>query len=183
MIERYKNWHFKNTALLILSLILLFLFSEAPFLINTISKIGSLGYVSSFLAGIFFVSIFTVTPASIILFDLASRLNPFLVAVFAGAGAVLGDYIIFRFFQDKVFEELKPLFAKVSLTQILKKTFKTPYFSWVIPLTGAFIIASPFPDEVGICMMGFSNIKRWQFILVTFLLNTVGILVVVTLAN
>lgn len=181
--EKYKNWHFKNTFFLILTLVTLLVLSETPFLINAVAKIGNYGYISAFFSGLFFVSIFTVAPASIVLFDLASKLNPILVAVIAGCGAVIGDLLIFNFFKDKVFDELKALFSKFSIKELFKKTFKTPYFSWLLPLIGAFIIASPFPDEIGIGMMGLCNIKRWQFILVTFALNTIGILIVVTIAK
>lgn len=181
--EKYKNWQLKNTAFLIISLVLLFLFSGTPFLLEIINRIGNFGYLSAFFAGIFFVSIFTVAPASVILFDLANKLNPFLIAVIAGGGAVLGDYLIFRFFQDRVFAELKTLFAGRATVGMLAKIFKTPYFSWLIPLLGAIIIASPLPDEVGLCMMGLSSIKKWQFIIVTFMLNAIGILLVVTLAS
>lgn len=181
--ERYKNWQFKNTALLILVLIILIFLSKTPFLIDAVNKIGSFGYLSSFVSGAFFVSIYTVAPATIILYDLAEKLNPLLVAVTAGTGAVVGDYMIFRFLKDRVFKELAPLFSKFTLTGLLAKTFKTPYFAWTLPLIGAFIIASPLPDEVGVSILGLSKIKKWQFVLVTFLLNSVGILIVITIAR
>ena len=66
--------------------------------------------------GIFFVSTFTVVPAMYVLYVLADKFNPFEVAVFAGLGALLGDYLIFRFLKDKIFEELKPLMERYSIT-------------------------------------------------------------------
>ena len=48
---------------------------------------------------------------------------------------------------------------------------------------GAIIIASPFPDEVGISLMGISQLKNWQFLVISFLLNSLGILFVVTIAK
>ncbi len=181
--ERYKNWQYKNTALLITVLIILIFLSKTPFLVNAINKIGGFGYLSSFVSGAFFVSIYTVAPATIILYDLAEKLNPFLVAVTAGAGAVIGDYMIFKYLKGTVFKELSPLFSRITLPTLFTKTFKTPYFAWTLPILGALIVASPLPDEAGICMMGLSKIKKWQFILVTFLLNSVGILIVITVAK
>lgn len=179
---RWKHWNYKNTGFLILSLIIFFLFTESPVVKNIISLINGFGYIGAFITGILFVSIFTVAPASVILFFLAENLNPLLVAVCAGAGAVLGDYLIFRFLRDRVFDELKPLFLNNG-GNLLVKLFKTPYFAWFLPLFGAFIIASPFPDELGIGLLGASKLKNWQFLLLTFLLNTIGIFVVIIAAH
>ena len=142
-----KHWRYKNTALLLISMILFFYFLENPEIQNFIKLIGSLGYFGSFVSGIFFVSIFTVAPASAIIFEASKTLDSILVAITAGAGAVIGDYLIFRFLKDRVFEELAPLVKKNGSTFIVK-LFSSPFFSWLIPIFGAFIIASPFPDYI-----------------------------------
>lgn len=180
--SRWRDWPYKNTSFLVLSLILFFFFAEHPAVHYTINLIGGFGYIGAFITGILFVSIFTVAPAAVLLFFLADHLNPLLVAVFAGLGAVLGDYLIFRFLRDKVFDELVPLFIK-SGGQSLINLFKTPYFGWLLPFVGAFIIASPLPDEVGIGLLGASKLKSWQFLILSFLLNSVGIFVVIIAAR
>ena|SRR3989338_1443355 len=180
--SRWQHWHYKNTVLLVLSLALFFFFADHPIVKNTISLINGFGYFGAFISGILFVSIFTVAPAAVVLFFLAETLNPLLVAVFAGVGAVLGDYLIFRFLRDRVFDELKPLYLNHG-GNFLIKLFKTPYFAWFLPIFGAFIIASPFPDEIGIGLLGASKLKSWQFLLLTFLLNTVGIFIVIIAAR
>lgn len=180
--SKWKNWQYKNTTLLILSIILFVYFLDSEFIQFFIKSVGNLGYIGSFISGIFFVSVFTVAPASAIIFDMAKTLNPYLVALFAGIGAVLGDYIILRILKDRVFEELLPLFKKVH-GSFLATVFASPFFAWLIPLIGAIIIASPLPDEIGISLMGLSKIKNWQFILVTFLLNSIGIFIIISLAR
>jgi uncharacterized membrane protein YdjX (TVP38/TMEM64 family) len=45
---------------------------------------------------------------------------------------------------------------------------------------GAIIIASPLPDEMGVGLMGISKLKTSQFILLSFVLNAIGIFIVVT---
>ncbi|MBU2595883.1 hypothetical protein KJ713_03580 [Patescibacteria group bacterium] len=180
--QRWKTWPYKNTALLILSLIIFIYFADSDWLRSIINKIGSLGYFGAFFTGILFVSTFTVAPAVVILFDLADILNPLGIAVLAGAGAVIGDYFIFRFLKDRIFVELSPLFEKIGGSWI-KKLFFSPYFVWLIPFAGAFIIMSPLPDEMGVGIIGLSKIKNWQFILVSFLLNAVGIFLVITIAR
>jgi hypothetical protein len=178
----WRRWPYRNTAFLILSIVAFFYFADTSFIQNIIHKLGELGYLGAFISGVFFVFTFTVAPAAVIIFRLADVLNPVLVALFAGAGAVFGDYIIFKYFRDKVFEELKPIFAKITGPTI-KKIFLTPYFAWLLPLAGIFIIGSPLPDEVGVGLIGASKMKGWQFLFISFLLNVAGILIVVTLAR
>lgn len=180
--KNWKNWPYKNTALLLVSLVVFYLIADTKFANNAINKVGNFGYFDALITGIFFVSIFTVAPAVAVLYHLAQILNPWGIAIMAGLGAMIGDYIIFRFIRDRIFDELKPLFNKFG-GALIKKLFFTPYFSWLLPILGAAVIASPIPDEVGVSMMGASKIKGWQFILITFALNAIGIFLIVTLAR
>ena len=107
--------------------------------------------------------------------------TPFVERIITTMGS-LGYFIIFRFFKDHVFEELRPIFSKLGNHPLLR-ILSTPYFAWVLPVLGAFIIASPFPDEVGIGLMGISRMKSWQFLILAFVLNSTGIFFIVTLAR
>jgi len=180
--ERYRHWKFRNTFLFIASLVVFFYFADTPLIKNLITSIGNLGYLGAFLTGIFFVSTFTVAPASVVLFHLAKEFPPIEIAIFAGLGAVLGDYIIFRFLKDRVFEEIKPLFMKMG-GQRLSHLLATPYFAWLAPVFGAIIIASPLPDEIGITLLGITKLKNWQFLTLSLVLNILGILVIILLAQ
>jgi len=179
LFAKYKNWKYKNTVLLAASLFVFFYFLNSDFIKNLIVNVGSLGYLGAFIAGIFFVSTFSVAPSLVVLYYLATQHNPWEVALLAGLGAVVGDYLIFRFFKDAVFAELKPhfLFFKPSFERI----FASPYFFWLVPFVGAVIIASPLPDELGLSLMGLSKIKNWQFLLLSFFLNSIGIFILVSL--
>lgn len=177
----WHNWHYKNTTLLVVSLVIFFYLAKTPAVDSLIREAGTMGYIGAFVAGIFFVSTFTVAPAAVVLYHLAEQLHPVEVAILAGIGAMVGDYIIFRLMQDKIFKELRPLFRKFGRPYLT--IFKSPHFAWLLPFFGAFIIASPFPDEVGVGMMGLSKIKRWQFFGLALVLNTVGIFIAVSAAR
>ncbi len=181
--RRWKSWKYKNTFLLLAGVSLFIYFIESPIVQYFILQIGLLGYLGAFITGILFVSIFTVVPASAILFELTnSPLNPSFIALAAAIGAVVGDLLVLRFLKDRVFEELAPLF-RVKKRSLIKKIFASPYFAWIVPILGAAIIAVPtMPDEMGITLMGLSKIKTWQFLLVTFMLNLIGIFLVINLA-
>lgn len=181
-IKKYRNWQYKNTFIFVLSLVLLIIFIDSPIIRNTVNIIGNFGYIGAFITGIFFTSVFTIAPATVVLYDLADKLNPYEVAVLAGLGGVLGDYLILRVLKDSLFEELQPLLNKAESLKKIGIFFKTPYFSWIIPIFGAILVASPVPDEVGIAMLGLSKVKTWQFILITFVLDALGIFIIVSLA-
>lgn len=181
-IEYYRKWQYRNTGLLILSLAVFFYFSSSDWLQVLINHIGNYGYIGAFIAGAFFVSTFTVAPAAAVLFNLAEKLNPLEVALLAGLGGMIGDYIIFRFFKDRIFEELAPLFKQFG-GSYLRNVFKTPYFAWMTPFIGAILVASPIPDEVGIGLLGVSKLKDWQFLFLVFLLDVAGVFIIVTVAQ
>ncbi len=182
MFQRYQNWKYKNTSFLIFSLIVFFYFADSEVVQNFITVLGSMGYFGAFITGIFFVSTFTVAPAAVVLFHLANHLNAFEVAILAGLGAVVGDYVIFRFFKDRVFAELKPLFDRLTGSRV-SELIRTPYFAWLLPVIGATIIASPLPDELGVGILGIAKMKPWKFVILSFFLNAVGIFIIVTLAK
>ncbi len=182
ILKTYKSWRFKNTLLLVISLVAVFLFANTTTGKIIIDNIAHLGYIGSFVAGIFFVSTFTVAPAGIVLYNMASIHHPVIISLCAGLGGVMGDYLIFRFLKDNVFQELIPVFKKIGGTHLIR-IMSTPYFAWLAPVIGAIIIASPFPDEIGVGLMGISKLKNWQFLIISLILNTLGIFTVITLAR
>lgn len=182
LVSQYRSWPYKNTSFLLLSLLVFWFVAGSPWVDRLIGRVGELGYLGAAISGMLFVSVFTVAPAAAFLAQLADSLHPVEVALFAGLGAVLGDYLIFRFLRDQVFDEIKPLMLKFGGSYVTT-LFRTPYFAWLMPVVGAIIVASPFPDEVGLGLMSASRLKNWQFLVVTFVLNAAGILVVVSLAR
>ncbi|MFZ1812158.1 MAG: hypothetical protein WAU02_01365 [Candidatus Saccharimonadales bacterium] len=181
-LHRHRRWPFTNTLLLVLSIVLCIELAQSPLLDVALHHIGRLGYVGAVIVGVFMASTFTVAPAMIVLFHIAAILNPLGVAVLAGAGAMIGDVVLFRLLRDGIFEEWEPIVARLT-TPHMKKLFKTPYFGSLLPVLGALIIASPLPDELGIGLLGASHIKQWQFVIITFVLNAAGIFAIIWVAQ
>jgi hypothetical protein len=146
------------------------------------ASFNELGVWGSFLAGTFFTSMFTTAPAIVVLAEL-SQSNPLMVvAIFGGFGAALGDYLIFRFVRDRVAEDTAFLLSHSKFTR-LPKIFKTRLSRFMVPLVGALIIASPLPDELGLALLGMSKMNDRRFLLLSFLLNAGGILIIGLVAN
>lgn len=186
ILKQIKKWRFKNLAFFILAMGVAIFLVDTPFLLDFIDGIGNFGYIGAFIAGAFIVSIFTVGPAMVVLFDLAIELNPVLVAIIGGFGGALGDFIIYKYLKDGVFNEMGRFFKKRKKTRFsrfISRIFKSKILVWMLPVIGAIAIISPFSDEVGLGLMGLSNIKKWQFVILTFVLDTIGILLITTLAR
>ena len=139
-------------------------------------------FIGSFIAGILFVSVFTVAPATVALGEIARVNSLIITAVIGGLGALAGDLIIFRFVRGRISQDFSYL-VKISKSERLVLIFKLKLFKWLIPFIGALIVASPLPDEIGLAMLGLSRMKTSVFILSSFLLNSIGILIIGLIAK
>lgn len=129
----------------------------------------------SFIAGVFFTSIFTVAPAAVTLGEIAQANSVLLTALFGALGAVAGDLIIFRFVRDRFSLHLAELMKAEGPGKRFMTLFRLKSFRWLTFLAGGFIIASPLPDELGIALLGFSKLKTSLFIPLSFVFNFLGI--------
>ena len=177
--NHWRSWKYKNLTIFFLSLITALLLSRYEAFHNFLLNLGELGYIGAFLAGILFVSTFTVATGAVILLILAERLSPIEIGIIAGLGAVVGDFTIFRFIKDNLVAEVTPIYNGLGGSHVTKM-LHTKYFSWTLPVVGAIIIASPFPDEIGVSLMGIAKMKTYQFIILSFILNAIGIFLVVS---
>lgn len=167
------HWKHKNLIFFLLGLAVAYLLSQNQWFHDFFVGLGNYGYLSAILAGTLFVSTFTIAIGALILVTLAKTLSPIELILFAGIGAVLGDLVIFQFVKDEVAKEIAPIYDQITGNH-LKKLFHTKYFGWTLPVIGAFIIISPLPDELGISLMGVSQMKTFKFLLISLASHTVG---------
>lgn len=145
---------------------------------NILTSTLELEFVGSFIAGLFFTSIFTTAPAIVTLGEMA-RINSIVpVAIFGALGAVVGDLIIFRFVRDKFSEHVFELVSHRSMWKRMKTLFRLKLFRCASFFVGGLIIASPLPDELGISLLGFSKIKTSWFVPLSFVFNFIGIVLI-----
>ena len=136
----------------------------------------------SFVVGIFFTSAFTLAPAAIFLAGLSQSISPWAVALFGALGAMCGDLILFLFIRDRLARDIKALFPKSAVRRFLN-SFHLGFWKWLAPILGALIIASPLPDEFGVSLLGLSRTRTSMFLLVSFVMNFLGILLVAAVAS
>ena len=176
------GWQFTNTILMLVGLVVFLILAGTPFMSQLIADAGHWGVPGAFLTGFFFVSTFTVAPATLVLVSLTHILDPLSLAIAASAGAILGDYLIFRFVRTRLVDEWAPIFNKVADTRV-GRLFASPFFLWLMPVLGASIIISPLPDEFGVGMLGASRLESKKMLALISVLNTIGVFLVVYIAH
>lgn len=175
-----NKWKYKNLTIVFFSVVLAVILSRIEVFHSLLLHLGGFGYIGAFIAGMFFVSTFTVATSALILLILAEALSPLEIGLIAGLGAVVGDLLIFRLVKDNLAREIEDIYNHIDRKKHLKKVFHSKYFSWTLPVVGAVMIASPLPDEMGISLMGLSKISTSKFILLSYVLNSIGIFLVVS---
>ncbi len=177
-----KNNLIKDLGIIFLSIILAVILVKTGILKTFLISAREWEIVGSFFAGMFFVSMFTVAPAGVILVEIAQSNSVFLTAIFGGLGALVGDLIIFRFIKDRLSGDFNYLINRVGVERF-KHVFRFRFLKHLMSFFGALIVASPLPDELGLAMMGLSKMKSSLFIPVSFLLNFSGIFIIGSIAK
>jgi uncharacterized membrane protein YdjX (TVP38/TMEM64 family) len=184
MDPKLKRHLVKDGIIIVASLVAAYAVMQSS-LVDSIVNVTSGWYVfTAFVAGIFFTSVFTTAPAIAILAKLGAAHNPFIVAGVGAVGSYIGDLVIFRFLKDH-------LAANVTLVLESKKKgegrlahlLHQRFFRWSLAFLGALVIASPFPDEIGLALMGMSDISGKRFAAISLSFNAIGILVIAFIAR
>ena len=173
-----KNFKYKGLTLIAISILLTIFLSGNDSLNRTIFNISRIPILGSFVAGILYVSASTAPFGVFLLLGLSKSLPAIEIAIFAGLGGVVADFVLFRFFKGDIIEEITPAYNRLG-GQHLTKLMRHRLLRWSLPIIGAIIIASPMPDEIGISLMGVSRIKTYQFVLLSLLLDIGGVFLLV----
>lgn len=166
----------------ILSLSFAWWLIKSGYLTSLVDAILPLRFFSEILAGVFYTSFLTSPIALAMLIVLAQENNPILTALLAGLGAVLGDFLIVKFFRMEMSADINQISKQLQLEKI-NKFLQKLHISFLVPVLGAIIVASPIPDELGLLMLGVSRLKYREIAVLTYILNTAGILLIVIPVN
>ncbi|MEK7478705.1 MAG: hypothetical protein AAB626_02150 [Patescibacteria group bacterium] len=163
----------KDLFIISFSIIVAVILVKTDAIINLINSSKEYEILASFIAGIFYTSIFTVVPATAAIIEIAQKSNPFLIALVGGFGALLGDYVIFRYIRDNISGYISSIARKIRHESILESKI----FSFSFAIIGAVIVASPLPDEIGLALMGITKMRTLYFVPISYFLNSIGIFV------
>lgn len=177
-----KSYLIRDLLLIVFSIGLAVILAKTGLINKVLVLNKSLGFLGSFLVGILWDSAFTVAPATVALVEIAHSGSPWLVALFGGLGALVGDLLLFRFVKDGLAEDIIYLTKKFHKAKLLA-IFHSKVFQILTPALGAILIATPLPDELGVTLLGLSKIRTLFFVPVSFVFNFLGIIALEVLAK
>ena len=85
----------RDLVLVIFSVFIAIILAKTGAFQDLITSTQEVRFIGSFIAGIFFVSVFTAAPATVALGEIAQLNSVITVAILGGLGALIGDLIIF----------------------------------------------------------------------------------------
>lgn len=176
--KAWRRFGYKHTSLAVAALFVFVIALDTSIVQALLSSIENLGIPGIILSGMLFVSFFTAAPAVVLLVELGYVYSPLEVAFYGAIGSAVGDLIILKLFEERIAHELKPLVRKWKLSPILR-AIRSKRNRERATLAGMIAIASPLPDEIGIGLLGIAHLPTVSLLVVTFLLNAAGILILV----
>ena len=165
-----------DVGLIVMSVLVAVILASTHALTRLITATSELELIGTFIAGMFFTSIFTTAPAIATLGEIALSQSVYMTALVGAIGSVLGDLLIFKFVRDRVAADIIELLREEGILRRAKKILKFKHFRWFTLLAGVLLIASPLPDELGIALLGFSRVNARYFVMLSFVFNFLGIL-------
>ncbi len=139
--------------------------------------------LGALVAGFFFTSFVTTVPAILALGHIGAQGDALLPIVIAGGlGALIGDLILLYIVKGAVTPQLHHILSHVNNRRI-KKILESRIFTFISPVIGALIIASPLPDELGLSLLGISRVPLALFIPLSFTMNCIGIALIALAAR
>jgi hypothetical protein len=149
--------------------------------------IGNYEFFAAFIAGIFFAHGFTMGPAIAILLLLAPQLPLLETGLYASAGALIGNFVIFKTLRISYDEEISDL-SQHSFFQKLTKFLDriTPLFvrRYILPAFAGMLSATPLPDEFTAALVHASRDMSFSvFTFVAFFFNIFGIFILLAIGK
>jgi hypothetical protein len=172
----------KDILLISASILGAVVLSQTSLLNILISKTPEFQLFGSFVAGMFFTSAFTTAPAAVALVQIAHSTPLLLMAMVGALGGVVGDLVLFYFLKDHLSTDVLS-FMNASRRKKFLSVFKLRIFRRLTPLWGAIMIIGPFPDEIGLAMMGLSNTRPRVLIPISLTMNFISIVLLVLVAD
>ena len=178
------RFKYPKTLVLILAISFAYVIFSNKSTGDFILALNSFSYLGAFIAGLFFSFGFTA-PFSAGFFIVSNPPNLLIAALVGGLGALIADLIIFSLvklsFKDE-FEILRKTKLIRTVEILIEKSVGKKIKIYLMYAFAGILIASPLPDEVGITMLaGLSHIKLRPLAAISFILNSLGILVLLYL--
>ena len=184
MMQAWRNWKYKNLTLLIITFSFSFFLGWYKPYHNFIFETGAL---TALFAGCLFISTFTAPLSAVTLLILAEKFPLPELWILAAIGATVADFALYNYVKDGLGDEIKPIAEDVAeaTEDVLKKPaikdliggrpHKDKHYKWLYQAAGVILIFTPLPHDIGIKLLGTGRLKNYQYVLLSALVNVVGL--------
>jgi len=181
-----REFHYPKIILFLIAILAAYLLFKNPSVSSWTNNLELLSYLGVFIAGMLFSFGFTA-PLAVGFFIILNPQNMVLTAIIGGLGSLVSDMIIFSLirlsFMDE-FTRLKNIGAIQKIQHSLDNYLSHKIRNYLLYVFAGIIIASPLPDEFGITMLaGLTHIRQKIFIIISAMLNFIGILIILLLSQ
>ncbi len=186
MKKLFRLHHHPKLTLLLAVIVLAYVIFQQPEIEQIISNLGSYGYISTLIAGIFFAFGFT-TPFAVGFFLKANISNILFSSLIAGIGCTITTLIMFKWFKFSLQDEIDDLERTKDFQEVIKIIDEEIPHRIRIYLAYAFIgliLASPIPNEFSTFLLaGLKRINHKILTILTFVASTIGIYIIIYLGS
>ncbi len=152
-------------------------------LVEQILQFGPQAHIlAALVVGVMYSSFFTVAPATVAFVQLAQAgVSPLTLALIGGIGAMIADISIYQFIKFSMMDDITSYLQRHS-QGMFAKVSKMKAMRYSLILIGAIVMATPFPDEIGLALMGIAKEKWTHIAVLGFTLNAIGIYIIALIA-
>lgn len=181
---RYK--YPKLTALASVIILAYIVFKQVDVVGNLFSGMGGLNSLGVFISGMLY-SFGLTSPFSTGFFLTLHTNHIIATGIIGGIGAMISGLCVFKFIRFSFKGELmllkeEKLFKKIR--ELTDKIIPRKIKRFLVIILGLILIASPLPDETGLMILaGATNIKSRFMAVISFILNTIGIIAVLKIGT
>lgn len=181
--KTYSLRHLTYGIFLIFTFLVAYILGASGSVEAWIARGGGLLFLLAFVGGIFFTSFATI-PLSIVMFIALSRagMPTYQLAVIGGVGAMFGDAGILKTLKWSFLDDLIAFLGRKT-SGAFGQALNQRWVKLLSTLLGAIVIISPLPDELGMAMMGITHLSTRYVMLISFVLNALGIMLVAAVAR
>ncbi|OIO41627.1 hypothetical protein COX97_00910 [Candidatus Pacearchaeota archaeon CG_4_10_14_0_2_um_filter_05_32_18] len=182
--KKLFKFKYPKIFLLLVMIVLSYFIFRNPSISDYLSHLGGLGYLGIFIGGILFAFGFTA-PFSVGLFISLNPSNIWIAGIIGGLGALISDLLIFKLIKFSFIDEFNRLRNTKTLKNIkrlIQKSIGEKIKVYLMYALAGILIASPLPDEAGVIMLaGLTKINFKVLAIISFILNTLGIILILSL--
>ncbi|MEK6888658.1 MAG: hypothetical protein AABW80_00965 [Nanoarchaeota archaeon] len=184
--KRLIHWKYPKLTLLALAIILSYFIFRNESIGNLVFSLGSLRFIGVFIAGLLFSFGFTA-PFAIGFFITYPAQNLLLASLIAGLGSTLSTLFLLKWlklsFKDEI-DNLEKTSAFKSVYRLIEHSLPHKIKIYLAYIFFGIVIATPIPNEFATFIIaGIHRVKMLIIGLLTFILSTLGIYVILLLAN